>query len=157
VALGGKGPPLVASADRRASGASPVAPEGRPLAYPSQSVVCAARSASSANRRPGTRLDLTHLTSDSTLPFWFPAPGSQAWGWKPNSPASCSRPGVHTGCPAASRTLVTVFMLSKTSTHGTQPSARQQSTSPRKSVSWRISAVKRTQVQRLCLRRQARK
>jgi hypothetical protein len=100
---------------------------------------------------------LTHVTKDSTLPFWFPAAGSQACGWKPNSPASCARAGVQTGSPAVSRPLVTVFMLSKTSTQGTQPRATKQSTSPRKGVSWRMSAVKRTQAQRLCFRRQARK
>jgi len=100
---------------------------------------------------------LTHFTSDSTLPFWLPAPGSQAWGWKPYSPASCASAGVQTGCPAWSRPLVTVFMLSKTRTHGTQPRARKQSTSPRKRVSWRMSAVKRTQVQRLYFSRQAKK
>ena len=44
--------------------------------------------------------------------------------------------------------VVTVFMLSKTSTQGTQPSARTQPPT-RNSVSWRISVVKHTQVQRL--------
>ncbi len=100
---------------------------------------------------------MTHFTRDSTLPFWFPAPGSQAWGWKPNSPASWRSAGVQIGGPAASRPLVTVCMLSKTSTHGTQPRATKQSTRPRKSVSRRMSAVKRTQAQRLYLSRQARK
>jgi hypothetical protein len=53
--------------------------------------------------------------------------------------------------------VVTVFMLSKTSTHGTQPSEQRQSTRPRKSVSWRISVVQRTHVQREYFSRQARK
>jgi hypothetical protein len=64
---------------------------------------------------------------------------------------------VQIGWCCGSRPLVTAFMLSKTSTQGTQPRATQQSTSPRNSVSWRMSAVKRTQVQRLYLSRQARK
>jgi hypothetical protein len=156
-AVGGNGPPVAASAGRRASGTSPLAADGRALAYSSQSVVCAARSASSAKVRPGRRLDLTHFTSDSTPPFWLPAPGSQAWGWQPHSPASCRSPGVRTASPLASRPLVTVFILSNTSTHGTRPRAARQSTSPRKRVSWRLSAVKRTQVQRLYFSRQARK
>ena len=148
---------MAASSTSRASGATSVACEGRVLAYVSHAAHCAARSASSANTRPARKLPLTHFTSDSTLPFWLPAPGQHASGWKSNSAASCSSAGCQIGCCWASRPVVTVFMLSKTSTHGTQPSARKQSTSPRNSVSWRISVVKRTQVQRLYFSRHARK
>ncbi len=141
VVAGGRreAPPRAASWGSRASGASPVAAEGRAFACPNQSAAWAARSASSAKPRPGRKFPLTHFTSDSTLPFWLPAPGSQACGWKPNSAASWRRADVQIASPLASRPLVTVFMLSKTSTHGTQPSAARQATSPRKSVSWRIS------------------
>jgi hypothetical protein len=48
-------------------------------------------------------------------------------------------------------------MLSKISTQGTHPSKTMQATSPRSSVSWRMSRVHRAQVQRLRLSRQARK
>jgi len=43
------------------------------------------------------REEIGGVANDSTLPFWFPALGSQAWGWKPNSAASWSNPGVQRG------------------------------------------------------------
>lgn len=75
----------------------PVADDTRVLAIVSHSRVCAARSRSSVKMRPGRKFPFTHLTNDSTLPFWFPALGSQAWGWKLNSAASWSNAGVQRG------------------------------------------------------------
>src|SRR6266536_3583722 len=109
------------------------------------------------NDRPARKLVFTNFTKDSTEPVWFADAGQHASGWKSNSAASCSIERCQIGRAWSSRPVVTVFILSNTSTHGTKPSALKHATSPRNSVSWRMLSVKITHVQRLYLRRHARK
>ena len=61
------------------------------------------------------------------------------------------------GDRVASRAIVMVFILSVVTTQGTPPSATKQAIRQRNSVSSRISVVKRTHIQRLYLRRAAKK
>ena len=99
---------------------------------------------------------MTHFTSDSTLPFWLPA-----------RPA---RLGVEVefGRQLQQRGMPDRLLLGVTpgrhrlhvveDQHPGHPAQRQDAVhQPRNSVSWRISVVKRTQVQRLYFSRHARK
>ena len=91
---------------------------------------------------------MTHFTSDSTLPFWLPAPSQHAFGMEVEFGRQLQQRGMPDRLLLGVTPAVTVFMLSKTSTQGTQPSARTQSTNAEQRLLAHLR-VKRTQVQRL--------